>query len=112
MTEKRHYAYIARCADGTFYTGYTTDPKRREQAHNAGKGAKYTRTRRPVAIIYTESFETKEEAMRREWEIKQLSRTQKETLLGAKGAFDGSKGASDGSKGASDDTNGHNSSLS
>ena len=76
-----HYTYILECADGTLYCGYTTDPTRREKEHNSGKGAKYTAPRRPVKIVYTEEFETKQEAMRREWEIKQLTREKKLMLI-------------------------------
>ena len=63
--EKKHYVYILECADGTLYTGYTTDPDRRAKVHNSGKGAKYTSSRLPVEIIYTEEFDDKVEAQRR-----------------------------------------------
>lgn len=76
-----NYTYIIKCSDGTFYTGWTTNVERRLNAHNAGKGAKYTKTRRPVKLIYLEEFPTKEEAMSREYAIKQLTRIQKEKLL-------------------------------
>ena len=76
-----HYTYIVRCADGTLYTGWTTDLDRRMAAHNAGTGAKYTRSRRPVTLIYHESFETKEEALRRECAIKKLRREEKLRLI-------------------------------
>lgn len=76
-----YYAYVLRCCDGTLYTGYTDDPARRETVHNSGKGAKYTRSRLPVQLVYTEAFQTKGEAMRREVEIKQLSRAQKLALI-------------------------------
>ena len=76
-----HYTYIVRCADGTLYTGWTTDLNRRMAAHNAGEGAKYTRSRRPVALIYHECFPTKEEALRRECAIKRLSRQEKLRLI-------------------------------
>ena len=78
---KMHYVYILRCSDGTFYTGYTTDPVRRTRVHNSGKGAKYTRARRPVELIYTEEFDGKREAQRREYAIKQLTRAEKEELI-------------------------------
>jgi len=78
-----NYTYILRCADGTFYTGWTNDLERRLAAHNAGKGGKYTRSHRPVSLAYFESFETKEEAMRREAQIKQLTRAQKLELIEA-----------------------------
>ncbi|MDO4988272.1 MAG: GIY-YIG nuclease family protein [Synergistes sp.] len=74
------YTYILRCSDGTLYTGWTNDLKRRIAAHNAGNGAKYTRCRRPVEIYHFETFDTKEEAMRRECEIKKLTRKQKLAL--------------------------------
>lgn len=70
-----------RCSDGTFYTGWTTDPERRTKVHNSGKGAKYTRARRPVELIYYEEFDDKIEAQRREWAIKQLTRAEKEALI-------------------------------
>ena len=73
--------YILRCADGTLYTGWTNDLERRLQAHNAGMGAKYTRPRRPVTLVYQETFPTKQQAMHREWEIKKLSRAQKLQLI-------------------------------
>ena len=77
-----NYTYILRCADDTYYTGWTNDLDKRLAAHNAGTASKYTRPRRPVCLAYHEVFETKEEAMRREWEIKQLTRKQKEQLMG------------------------------
>lgn len=76
-----NYTYILRCADGTYYCGWTNNLDRRLKAHNEGKGAKYTRSRRPVALVYYEAFSTKEEAMRREYEIKQLPRKKKEELV-------------------------------
>ncbi|MGN1140361.1 MAG: GIY-YIG nuclease family protein [Oliverpabstia sp.] len=76
-----NYTYIVRCSDGTYYTGWTNDIEKRIKTHNEGKGAKYTKTRRPVTLVYYESFQTKEEAMRREWEIKQMKRGEKEKLF-------------------------------
>jgi len=76
-----YYTYILRCGDGSLYTGYTDDPVRREAVHNSGKGAKYTRAHLPVQLVYTECFETKGDAMRREIEIKSLTREQKLTLI-------------------------------
>ena len=76
-----NYTYIVECKDGTLYTGWTTDLERRMKSHNSGKGAKYTRSRLPVVLRYYESFETKQEAMRREYEIKQLTRKEKEKLI-------------------------------
>lgn len=80
--EKRYFTYFLRCADGTFYCGYTTDPERRAAVHNSGIGAKYTRSRRPVELTYTESFATKSEALKREAAMKKLTRAQKEQLIG------------------------------
>ncbi len=77
----KYYAYMLRCSDDTLYSGFTTDLKHREAAHNSGKGAKYTRSRRPVQMVYYEEFETKEEALRREAAYKRLSRKEKETLI-------------------------------
>lgn len=77
------YVYILRCADGTLYTGYTDDPERRARVHNAGKGAKYTRSRLPVELVYREALEDKSAALRREREIKKLTRAQKLALLTA-----------------------------
>ncbi|XKT75084.1 MAG: GIY-YIG nuclease family protein [Patescibacteria group bacterium UBA2103] len=74
--------YILKCKDNTLYTGYTTDIERRVFEHNEGKlGAKYTKARRPVEVIYTESFKEKGEAMRREIEIKKLTRKEKLSLI-------------------------------
>lgn len=76
-----NYTYMVRCADGSLYTGWTNDLQRRLAAHNAGTGAKYTKSRRPVELCYFEAFDTKEEAMRREAAIKGLTRAQKLTLM-------------------------------
>ena len=76
-----NYTYIVECSDGTLYTGWTNNLEKRLEAHNAGKGAKYTKTRRPVKLVYQEQFETKEEAMSREYHIKQLSRKEKMKLM-------------------------------
>ena len=75
-----HYTYMLQCKDGTYYIGYTNDLKKRVKAHNEGKGAKYTKGRGPVELIYYEEYEEKSQAMRREWEMKRLSRSQKEEL--------------------------------
>lgn len=77
-----HYVYVLRCSDDSLYTGYTTDVARRVEEHDAGEGAKYTRGRTPVELVHTESYESKSTAMSREYEIKQLSRPQKERLIG------------------------------
>lgn len=77
-----YYVYILLCADDTLYTGYTTDLSNREAAHNQGLGAKYTRGRTPVRIVYQEAHLTKADALKREWAIKQLSRAEKMRLIG------------------------------
>ncbi len=77
-----HFTYILRCKDGSFYTGYTNDLEKRVQAHNEGKGAKYTKGRGPVELVYFEEFDEKTEAMKREWAIKQMSRGEKMELIG------------------------------
>lgn len=79
-----NYTYIVRCADNTYYTGWTVDLEKRMSAHNSGKGAKYTRNKGPVDLVYHESFDTKEEAMSREWHIKKLTRAQKQELIDSK----------------------------
>lgn len=80
MGKKMNYTYIVKCGDGTLYTGWTTSLERRIATHNSGKGAKYTRSRRPVELVYYESFDTKQEAMQREAAIKKMSRSEKEGL--------------------------------
>ena len=86
MEEKENVAYILRCSDGTYYTGWTNCLEKRLQEHNAGRGAKYTRGRRPVELVYTEVHETKSEAMSREAQIKKLTRKEKERLIKGTGA--------------------------
>ena len=76
-----NYTYILRCKDDTLYTGWTNNLEKRLEAHNAGKGAKYTKARIPVELVYYEQFETKEEAMKREFAIKQMSRKMKNALI-------------------------------
>ena len=76
-----NYTYILRCSDGTFYTGWTNHLEERVRAHNEGRGAKYTRGRGPVELVYYECLETKEEALRREYAIKQMSRMEKIRLI-------------------------------
>lgn len=76
-----NYTYIVKCSDGTLYTGWTNQLDKRIKDHNDGKGAKYTKSRRPVELVYYETFDTKEEAMRREYAIKHMSRREKEELL-------------------------------
>lgn len=75
------YVYIVKCNDDSLYTGYTNDPSRRIAEHNSGTGAKYTRGRGPVKLVYLEEFSNKSEAMKREYEIKQLSRPEKLDLI-------------------------------
>lgn len=84
MHKGMYFVYVLRCADNTFYTGYTVDIKKRLEAHNSGKGigAKYTRTRRPVTLVYQESYQTLSEALKRENQIKSLHRKDKERLIG------------------------------
>ena len=76
-----NYTYILTCRDGTLYTGWTNDLEKRVRIHNEGKGAKYTKSRRPVVLTYFEEFNTKQEAMHREWEIKRIDRKQKIQLI-------------------------------
>ena len=76
-----NFTYILRCADGTFYTGWTNDLEKRLKSHNDGTASKYTRVRRPVELAYCEEHDTKQEAMKREWAIKQMTRAQKEKII-------------------------------
>jgi putative endonuclease len=79
---RRFYCYIVQCADGTLYTGYTVDLEARVKAHNAGRGGRYTRTRRPVVLVYSEKQPTRAAAMRREAAIKRWPRSRKLRLAG------------------------------
>ena len=79
--DHKAYMYVVECCDGTYYTGYTTDVKKRIAVHNSGKGAKYTRARLPVKLIYVEGFDSKEEAMSAEALLKRKKRPQKESYL-------------------------------
>ena len=82
MKTKAYYTYIVRCSDDSLYTGYTTNLKKRLHEHNEGKnGAKYTRSRRPVTLVYFEKHDTKHDARSHEARIKQLSRRQKDKLI-------------------------------
>ena len=81
MEEKQNITYILKCSDGTLYTGWTNNLEKRLKEHNAGQGAKYTRGRRPVKLVYTEIHYTKREAMQRESQIKKLTRKEKEALI-------------------------------
>ena len=77
-----NYTYMVECADGTLYKGWTNCLEKRLKAHNGGRnGAKYTKTKRPVSLVYYEGFITKEEAMQREYQIKQLTRERKLELI-------------------------------
>ena len=78
---KLNYTYILECRDGTYYTGWTNNLEKRLKDHNEGRGAKYTKARLPVSLIYYEEFQTKEEAMRREYAIKHMTRSEKEQLI-------------------------------
>ena len=78
------YLYMLRCRDGSLYTGITTDVQRRLEAHRSGKGAKYTRGRGPLTVVYTEQHADRASASRREWEIKHMTREQKLALIGEK----------------------------
>jgi len=86
-----HFVYIVRCADGTLYTGYARDPKARVTVHNAGRGARYTSGRRPVTLVYVESWTSIGDALRRERALKQRSRAQKEDLIGRRVPRSGSR---------------------
>ena len=77
----KNFTYIVECSDHTLYTGWTKDLEKRIEAHNTGKGSKYTKTRRPVRLVYFETFATKEEAMSREYHIKRMSRQEKIKLI-------------------------------
>ena len=88
MEEKTNYTYLLRCADDSYYCGWTNDLDRRLAAHNAGTASKYTRSRRPVTMVYHEAFATKQEAMRRECQIKRLTREEKLELIRKKESGD------------------------
>ena len=80
-----YFVYILRCSDGTLYTGITTDLERRVEEHNdSAKGAKYTRSRRPVTLVYSETCPDKSEASRREYRIKRMTRQQKDRMIAAR----------------------------
>ncbi len=76
-----NYVYILECADGSFYTGWTNNIVRRYKAHQAGHGAKYTKSHKPIRIVHLEIFEEKTDAMKREYAIKHMSRAEKEKLI-------------------------------
>ena len=77
----KHYAYMLRCKDNSIYSGYTTDLEKRLATHNSGMGAKYTRARLPVKLVYFEEFKDKKEAMKREWQFKQYTHEEKEEII-------------------------------
>lgn len=81
MEEQHNYTYMVRCSDGSLYTGWTNRIEKRIEDHNNGKGAKYTKSRRPVELTYLEESDTKQEAMKKEAEYKKLTRPQKEMLI-------------------------------
>ena len=81
ITSNVYYVYIVRCADGSLYTGLARDPAERVAVHNAGRGAKYTFSRRPVALVYQEAVESRSDALKRESQIKNWSRARKDALI-------------------------------
>lgn len=81
MEQIANYTYMVRCADGSLYTGWTNHIEKRMQDHNSGKGAKYTRGRGPVELVYLEISDSKQEAMRKEAYYKRLTRRQKEAMI-------------------------------
>lgn len=85
---KKYTVYVLECSDGTYYTGYTSDVTKRLAAHRCGKGAKYTRGREPLSLIYEEHFDSKSDALKREYAIKQLTKSQKETLIESRVAYE------------------------
>lgn len=81
MEQNKHVVYILQCRDGSLYTGYTNNLRKRLEAHNAGRGAKYTKGRGPVRLVYLQRLSTKAEALREEYRIKQLPRSHKQRLM-------------------------------
>ena len=81
MKSEKHFAYMVRCKDNTIYSGYAVDPYKREEVHNSGKGANYTRARLPVKLVYFEEFDDKKEALKREREFKKCSHSEKEKMI-------------------------------
>jgi putative endonuclease len=82
LNKTAFYCYILECADGSYYTGWTTDPERRVKEHNSGRGARYTRARRPVRMVYLEELPDRSAAMKRELAIKRLPQKRKKELIG------------------------------
>ena len=87
--KEMNYVYLVRCADGSLYCGWTTDLSARMEAHNSGKGAKYTRSRLPVQLVWYEAYEDRHEALSREWHIKRMNREEKLALIRAGGSREG-----------------------
>jgi putative endonuclease len=87
-----HHVYIVRCADGSLYTGYARDPARRVALHNSGRGARYTSGRRPVRLVYSESFDAIGDALKREYEVKRWPRRKKEALIDRISSLGGTSG--------------------
>ena len=83
LENKQHFVYIVECADGSYYTGYTTNIQRRLNEHNYSfkRGAKYTRSRRPVKLVHQEEYPTRSQALKREYKIKKLSRKKKQQII-------------------------------
>ncbi|MBD7966183.1 MAG: GIY-YIG nuclease family protein [Bacillota bacterium] len=81
MENNTHFLYILECKDGSYYTGYTNDLEKRFKKHEEGKGAKYTRGRGPLKLVFQQAFPTKQEAMRMEFAVKKLNRAQKERMI-------------------------------
>ena len=81
MEKEAHYFYVLECNDGSYYAGYTVDIERRLHTHNSGKGAKYTRGRTPVKLLYSEEFESKSEALKMEIKFKKLSKKKKQLYI-------------------------------
>ena len=77
-----NYVYLLRCSDESFYCGWTTDLEKRVATHNAGSGTKYTRSRRPVELVYFEEYEDRHEVLSREWHITIMNRVEKKKLIG------------------------------
>lgn len=87
MESEEHYFYVVSCKDNSLYAGYTNNLKRRIKLHNEGKGAKYTRARGPVKLVYSKGFPTKSEAMKAEYAFKQWDRNKKLNYLIKEGSY-------------------------
>ena len=85
MNVPLNYVYLLECSDGSLYCGWTTDLEKRLERHNAGAGAKYTRSRRPVTLVYCEEYENRRDALSREWHLKRLPRQEKLALVNQAG---------------------------